>query len=170
MAEPAVSAPAAVDFADMQGLLRFGHGRLSEACFLLLEVADREAACVWLLSAPVTSAQAIDPPPSTALQVAFTCEGLRALGVDERIIQGFADEFTSGMAGDPGRSRRLGDVAGNAPSEWAWGGWPDAMPHLLLMLYARPGGLAAWETAIQGAEWERAFRLHKRLPTFDMGE
>jgi deferrochelatase/peroxidase EfeB len=165
-----VSAPAAVDFADMQGLLRFGHGRLSEACFLLLEVADREAACVWLLSAPVTSAQAIDPPPSTALQVAFTCEGLRALGVDERIIQGFADEFTSGMAGDPGRSRRLGDVAGNAPSEWAWGGWPDAMPHLLLMLYARPGGLAAWETAIQGAEWERAFRLHKRLPTFDIGE
>ena len=52
MAEPPVRAaavpspdePAGIDFGDLQGLVRFGHGRLSEACFLLLKVADPEAA------------------------------------------------------------------------------------------------------------------------------
>ena len=33
---------------DIQGLVRVGHGHLSEACFFLLEVADREAALAWL--------------------------------------------------------------------------------------------------------------------------
>ena len=46
----------AVDFADIQGLARFGHGRLREAEFLLLEVADADAARAWLRVAPFTTA------------------------------------------------------------------------------------------------------------------
>ncbi len=89
MAEPPVRTaavvvsdePAGIDFGDLQGLVRFGHGRLKEARFLLLKVADPEAARRWLQNAPVTSALKTDPPPETALQVAFTREGLEKLGV-----------------------------------------------------------------------------------------
>ena len=44
------------DFADIQGLVRFAHARLSEACFLLLRIVDRRAAGAWLAAAPVTTA------------------------------------------------------------------------------------------------------------------
>ena len=157
-----------IDFADVQGLVRFGHGRLSEASFFLLEVADAAAARRWLQDAPVTSALATDPPPDTALQVAFTREGLDALGVSPDIVQGFAEEFIAGMASDEGRSRRLGDVGANDPSRWRWGA--SRVPHLVAMLYAVPGGLDAWEEAVRGAEWDTAFRVEARLDTFDMGD
>jgi hypothetical protein len=118
-AEPAVvTRPLEIDFGDVQGLARFGHGRLSEASFFLLEVADRTAACRWLQSAPVTSALKTDPPPATALQVAFTREGLEALGLPREVVEEFSDEFVAGMAGEDSRSRRLGDVGANAPSQW----------------------------------------------------
>jgi deferrochelatase/peroxidase EfeB len=159
-----------VDFGDLQGLVRFGHGKLSEACFLLLEVADREAAQRWLQNAPVTSALKTDPPPATALQVAFTRAGLQELGVPEDIFLGFSEEFVAGMAAEESRSRRLGDVDANAPSKWLWGGRPDSVPHVLVMLYARKDGLEAWEEAVKGADWDAAFRVQTRLDTFEMGE
>ena len=87
-----------VDYGDIQGLARFGHGRLKEACYLLLRVADRAAARDWLRAAPVTTAVTMSSPPDTALQVAFTSHGLKALGVPEAAIAGFSDEFLTGMA------------------------------------------------------------------------
>ncbi len=169
MAGPAVST-AGIDFADIQGLVRFGHGGLSEACFLLLEVVDAQAARAWLRTAPVTSAVATDPPPATALQIAFTSAGLAELGLPEAVVAQFSDEFIAGMAGAASHSRRLGDVGEDAPASWLWGGRADTVPHLLVMLYAAPGGLGAWEAAIQGPYWPAAFRLQRRLGTDDMGE
>lgn len=158
-----------VDFADVQGLVRFGHGRLSEASFLLLEIADRDAARRWLQNAPVTSARKTDPPPEVALQVAFTRDGLEALGVAPAIIEGFSDEFIAGMAGEANRSRRLGDVDANASTNWQWGGG-TGVPHLVVMLYALPQGLEAWEQSVKGADWDTAFRVQTRLSTFDLGK
>jgi hypothetical protein len=112
MAPSVAPGPAPVDYSDLQGLVRFGHGHMSEACFILLEVADREAACRWLLSAPVSNAEKTDPRPTTALQVAFTKEGLAALGVAGEVIAGFSDEFLAGMAG---RAARAG-LATSAPT------------------------------------------------------
>lgn len=162
-AAPARSAE--VDFGDVQGLLRFGHGQLSEACFLLLEIVDRAAACRWLQNAPVTSALLTDPPPATALQLAFTRQGLEALGVPPDVVEQFSDPFIDGMASDGNRSRRLGDVGANAPSRWAWGGGEDGMPHLVAMIYARPGGLETWEAVLEDAHWHTAFRVQARLAT-----
>jgi deferrochelatase/peroxidase EfeB len=160
-----------VDFGDVQAVVRFGHGRLTEASFLLLKVADRAAAQRWLQNAPFTSARRMDPPPESALQVAFTREGLEALGVAPEVIQGFSEEFQSGLAGEESRSRRLGDVGTNAPAAWDWGS-PRAgsVPHLVAMVYALPGGLEAWEAAIKGADWDAAFTVQARLSTFDLGE
>ncbi len=157
-----MSGVTATDFADMQGLVRFGHGKLKAAEFLLLDVADAAAARTWLAAAPVTTAEKLDAPPPTALQVAFTAAGLRALGVEPDLVAQFPQPFLAGMAGEDSRSRRLGDIAGNDPSHWHWG---RPQPHLILMLYAEPGGLDAFKAAVTGAAFDQAFTVVRMLPT-----
>jgi hypothetical protein len=65
------------DYADVQGLVRFGYKKMTKASYALLRVKDVAAARAWLRSAPVTSAVEMKPPPPTALHVAFTAPGLR---------------------------------------------------------------------------------------------
>jgi Dyp-type peroxidase family len=136
-----------IDYRDVQGLVRFGHAHLPEACFLLLRVENAAAARTWLAAIPLTTAERLAERPQTALQVAFTCTGLQALGVPAELVQSFAPEFVTGMAGEESRSRRLGDVEANAPARWHWGG-PGHIPHVLLMLYAQKGRLHAWQTTV----------------------
>ena len=136
------------EFDDLQALLRFGHGKLTDTCFMLLDIADVDAARQWLAAAPVSSAIATDQPPGTALQIAFSVEGLRALELKKSILDDFPDEFITGMAGDESRSRRLGDTGSNAPGHWDWGGEPGQVPHVLLLLYATKEGLESWEKTI----------------------
>ena len=83
------------DYPDMQGLLRFGYGKLTAACFQLLRIDDASAARRWLSQVAVTSAEVQDPPPSQSLQVAFTERGLRRLGISDEILNGFSAEFLS---------------------------------------------------------------------------
>lgn len=155
---------AGVAFGDMQGLLRFAHGHLTEASFILLHIADATAARAWLAGAPVTSAAAATPLPGAALQIAFTCEGLRRLGLPEDVLAGFSQEFIEGMSGDDDRSRRLGDIGDNSPERWRWGG-PGREPHLLAMVYARAGGLPAWTETVMGPAWPKAFSQMEVLST-----
>ena len=154
--------PEQIDFDDMQGLLRFGHGRLVEAEFLLLRIADRTAAGTWFASAPVTSARTQDAPPSTALQIAFTAAGLRALGLDDATIEQFPQPFLAGMGQEDSRSRRLGDTGANDPANWVWNG-DEA--HVLLMLYATKGGLSAWTDHLLTPPFETAFHTLRHMPT-----
>jgi deferrochelatase/peroxidase EfeB len=169
------------DFADIQGLVRFGHGHLSAASFFLLRIADAEAARAWLADATaqewedkpdspakITNAIKVRPLPETALQVAFTFEGLKALGLDEIIAAGFPLDFRSGMAGEEARSRRLGDVGENDPKGWKWGG-RDKAPHVLVLAYATtPERLDSFETKVKGAHWDKAFSGIDCLSTSDM--
>lgn len=138
-------AAAKVDHDDIQGLVRYGYRKLTQASFLLLRVRDAAAARAWLARCPVSSAREQSPPPRTALQVALSCPGLRALGLAEGIVQGFSREFLAGMSSDDSRARRLGDLGANDPAHWQWGGTPQEVPHVLLMLYALPGELGAWQ-------------------------
>ncbi|MCQ8103152.1 peroxidase [Methylomonas sp. SURF-2] len=156
-------------FDDLQGLLRFGHRHLKDSCFLLLRVADAKAAKQWLADAPVSSAIQNGSRPKTALQIAFSVAGLRALGLRESVIGDFSDEFISGMAGHESRSRRLGDVDGNSPEYWAWGGGEQQTPHVLLLLYAEAGKIAPWRKKAQGKPFAEAFELLAELPTDDLG-
>ena len=158
---------APVDFSDIQGLVRFGYGPLTEATFLLLRIRDDAAARLWLATAPVTTAEKLAQPPATALQVAFTRDGLQALGLAEELVSGFSAEFLSGMAGQESRSRRLGDVGANAPQSWQWG-VPQSTPHVLLLLYALPGKLADWEQTLRTPGWESAFEIETRLQTSNL--
>jgi len=159
--------PSPVDFADIQGLVRFGYGALTEASFLLLRIRDAAAARAWLASAPVSNAVMLAKAPDTALQVAFTCEGLRALGLGEDILAGFSAEFYSGMSRDASRSRRLGDAGANSPEYWQWGG-QDRNPDLVVMLYARENQLDGWSQTVRGQQWEDAFDVLDSLPTSNL--
>jgi deferrochelatase/peroxidase EfeB len=153
-----------VDYRDIQGLVRFGHGHMTEASFHLVEIADVEAARVWLANAPVTTAVESGTLPKRALQVAFKYEGLRKLGLPESVLEGFSAEFRGGMV-EANRSRRLGDVNANDPANWRWGAPGQPQPHILLMLYAIAGGLAGWEQEVKGKNWNAIFTSIYRLST-----
>jgi len=175
-----------VDFADIQGLVRFGHGHLQEARFFLLRIVDAAAARSWLAArtppprppANYANAEKPDPswvttavkdhPPEAALQVAFTWQGLEALGISKKILAEFSGEFTSGMT-ESSRSRRLGDVEANAPEHWEWGA-ADNVPHVLVMLYAKLHQLESWEAKLKDQFWSAAFSPLACLHTQDNGE
>ena len=75
-------------FDDLQALLRYSHGRLTDTCFLLLNVADVSKAKKWLETAPITRAIKSDTLPVTAVQIAFSVEGLHVMGVEKSVIDG----------------------------------------------------------------------------------
>jgi deferrochelatase/peroxidase EfeB len=151
---------------DIQALPWSGFAKLVEAAFLLLRIRDRAAARSWLRQTIVTTVADLKDYRQTALQLAISANGLRNLGVPAPIIEAFAPEFLSGMAGDEARSRRLGDVGDNAPSNWHWGATGE--PDLLLLLYAEAGNLDAWKGSIVPALQQNGFELEKELATSNM--
>jgi len=155
-----------VDYADVQGLVRFGYKRMTVARFDLLRVKNAAAARSWLGSAAVSDAVTMDPPPRTALHVALTAPGLRAIGVSESVIDDFSHEFRTGMATDY-RARQLGDVGSNAPEYWQWGS-RDSVPHVLVMFLAEPGHLDTLVMSSLGGAWAEAFEVLSSLDTTDL--
>jgi len=156
--------PSSVNYADIQGLVRFGYGKMAEASYLLLNIKNVAAARRWLTSAPVSSALEMKPPPTAALQVAFTREGLEKLEIRPSVIASFSSAFLSGMAGNDNRSRRLGDTGANSPQTWSWGG-NGKVPHMIVMIFAESGLLDRWRKSIEGEFWELAFEEVEYLPT-----
>jgi Dyp-type peroxidase family len=65
--------------------------------------------------------------------IAFTCNGLRALGLDEASLSSFPEEFRRGMAA---RAETLGDTGANAPENWV-GGLASPDLHAIAILFAR---------------------------------
>ena len=157
-----------VDYADVQGLVRFGYGHMTRASYALVKVKNVAAAKSWLRSAPVASAVAIKPPPATALNVAFTAPGLEALGTPQAVFAGFSHEFRGGMA-EESRSRQLGDVGRNASSNWAWGSY-GREPHVLVMFFAEPGQFDSFVESAKGNTWTDAFEELTSLGTSDLDE
>jgi Dyp-type peroxidase family len=152
-----------VELDDVQGLVRFGYGSLTDAVYVLARVRDLDAARAWLGSAPVSTAATLSPPPVTALQIAFTAPGLEALEVPAAVCAGFSSEFLVGMD-DSNRARRLGDVESNASDRWEWGRASE-VPHVLVMLFAKPGQLDEWVRRTLGDAWRRGFEETRRLTT-----
>jgi Dyp-type peroxidase family len=67
------------------------------------------------------------------ITVAFTCNGLRALGVDDATLASFPPEFREGMAA---RAAILGDTGANDPARWVdETASPDL--HAIAILFAR---------------------------------
>jgi deferrochelatase/peroxidase EfeB len=156
------------DFSDIQGLLRFGYGKLTDACFLLLRIDDPAATSNWLESAPVTTAEVKNPPPSRALQIAFTVQGLKKLQLPDDVISGFSAEFISGMTGEDNRSRRLGDIGSNAPDNWLWGS-QGLLPDVVVLVYAESDIFEEWKNTIKSQLMSSGCTVLHTLSTTDMG-
>ncbi len=156
-----------IDYNDVQGLVRFAYKHQTEAAYLVLRIDNVAMARRWLATAPIASAAVADPPPASAIQVAFTAQGLRKLGLPEATLAQFSAEFLAGMSADPSRSRRLGDVGESAPAAWNWG-YGDRVPDAVVMLFAIPGGLAGLIDSCTAA-WGNAFTLLTTLDTSDLG-
>lgn len=123
-----------LEFKDMQGFLVRGYGAFPEASFLLLRIEEPAAAQAWIRSLRTEVTPADPKPSASALQIAFTCEGLRALGLREDTLRTFDRAFWEGMSA-PYRQRILGDDGESAPEHWQWGN--EAVPvHAMVMLFA----------------------------------
>lgn len=156
------------DARDTQALVKSGFGRLG-GCYLLLRIADVAPARAWLHSLTVSSMADIGGGKvmAEAVQMAFTAAGLAALGHDRRLIGEFAPEFAIGLADDPSRSRRLGDIGANAPEHWEWGAGARE-PHVLLMLFAAKDRIAALTSRVLAAAQAAGMTLVAELPSGDM--
>ena len=80
--------------------------------------------------------------------LAFTWNGLRALGVDEASLATFPEEFRQGMAA---RAEILGDTGANHPDHWV-GGLASPDLHAIAVLFAR-----------DAAERRRCLSEHQKL-------
>ena len=158
-----------VDRPDIQAFAYTAFGSLTGAAYLLLRVVDPSAARRFLGALSLASVADLERATlAEATQCAITAAGLRALGVAEAVVQRFDPEFVEGMAGDPNRSLRLGDIGANAPERWAWGAGARE-PHVVVMLFADPAQLDDLERAAREAAGQSGFAVIETLPTTDMG-
>jgi deferrochelatase/peroxidase EfeB len=167
---PSADALSREDLQDVQAIIRSGFGKLTGCCYLLLRVNGPRAARAWLRGQrPTTIADMESGYLSEITQIAVTAAGLRALGCAATVIEGFSPEFVAGIAADPSRSTRLGDIAGNAPNNWLWG-TGETEPHLLVMLFAEPPQIEAACQRILDDIAAAGLLLVARLDTSDMGD
>jgi Dyp-type peroxidase family len=120
-----------IDFADIQGgILRAYGSRYTHTSYRFLGIGDAERGRAWLrgLADRVTTAQSWAEPPRATLNVALTASGLAALGLPQRTIDSFSQEFRDGMRG---RAAILGDD----PSQWN----VPAGGHVLVTVSAQDG-------------------------------
>ena len=72
-------------------------------------------------------------PDARWVTIAFTCNGLRALGVSDTLLATFPEEFHQGMAA---RAQILGIVGDSGPDRWV-GDLPSPALHAIVILFAR---------------------------------
>ena len=130
-----------IDLEDIQGLVFSGHGHMPWSRFIFLRVSNAVLARTWLQQVipEIVSSKArsrSEAKPEATAHIAFTAEGLAAIGLNASTLDAFPREFTEGMSSGQ-RPRVLGDVNANDPQKWELGG-PNTEPiHILLALYAQ---------------------------------
>jgi len=133
---------AEVNGANVQGIILRGYGKFDISCFVLLKVVAAAQTRKWLESVAPTVNTALrggdydrSEKPRPVMNLAFTFDGLVALGLHEANMRGFSKEFREGMC-TAHRQRLLGDLDQSDPTHWRWGGPNNESLHLMLCLYA----------------------------------
>lgn len=121
--------------------------------YVFLSFRSPSAGRAWLagILKTVASAQAVRSSieqENRWVSVAFTWNGLRALGVDKASLDTFPEEFKQGMVA---RAEILGDTGPNHPDNWV-GGLASPDLHAIVILFAR-----------NPAEHERCISEHAKL-------
>ena len=130
--------------ADIQGFITSGYGHLSYAAYLFVQFQEARPARQWLglMAIAITSAR---PWPTTAngeklkptlaCNIAFTADGLAALGLPPRVLCTFPVEFQEGMTRQH-RSKILGDTEESDPGNWEFGGTTRSPIHAVVIVHA----------------------------------
>jgi Dyp-type peroxidase family len=124
--------------------------------YLLLRIDDRQDGREFvrrLLPAIASAASSRIPAQNGSVSVAFTYQGLKALGVPEDSVESFAPEFRQGMAA---RAAELGDRGESSPDNWEK---PLGSPDVHVALAALSSDTAGLETML-----ERAREAREELP------
>jgi len=126
---------------DIQGYIIRGYSHMMYSRFLLLKVENSALAKKWISEVSDTFTNATHIPskanlPDTCLNIAFTYEGLQALGMDKENADNFTREFREGMT-TPHRQRLLGDFESSHPDLWKWGGTKNESVHFILMVFGK---------------------------------
>src|SRR5688500_11114711 len=87
---------AQLELSDIQGIVARGYGALPAARYLVLRIDDPARAKHWLRGILPLVTPGDHKPHDISFHVAFTSEGLRALGVDEETLATFSREFWEG--------------------------------------------------------------------------
>ena len=116
---PALGKVPAVVATDIQGGMLKGYENVTHGCLMLLSFADTTAAKRYVARAAgilTTHEQEHElAVGKMVINMALTCEGLRALGVTEDQLAYFSQEFREGMEA---RASVLGDYRFNHPRRW----------------------------------------------------
>ena len=138
-----------LEFDDIQYFL-ISRPRALAARYEFLTFRQPAGGRAWLMGIieKVRSAKGVgsNNADSRWVTVAFTWNGLQALGVDEASLATFPEEFRQGMAA---RAEILGTTGANHPDHWV-GGLASPDLHAIVVLFAR-----------DVAERERCAREHK---------
>src|SRR5215208_1633038 len=128
-------ATSTVDLDDIQGLVVRGYGGLKAARYVVARIDDAVLAKAWLQGAADLVDNGVSNTGDSAINIALTASGLRALGLSDAALAGFSIEFLDGMTHDY-RRRVLGDVDESAPEHWSWGGPATDRIDLLVCAFA----------------------------------
>ncbi len=118
----------------IQGFLVRDYKEFPFSKYIFLQVKDANKAKGFIknISTQITSVGS--EIKDNCLNIGFTNEGLKAIGLSQNNIRTFSREFREGMV-TPHRQRLLGDENSNDPKNWNWGGPDNEELHLLILLF-----------------------------------
>ena len=124
-----------LELTDIQGIIIRGYSNMPACEFILAGIKDPQAAKTWLrkICPQITPGDKKDA--TSALNIAFTFEGLRVLGLNKDALDSFPIELEDGMTTEH-KQFFLGDYGSSDPANWEWGNSNQEPVHVLLMLYA----------------------------------
>jgi Dyp-type peroxidase family len=138
-----------IDRKNVQGFVLRGY-RLPFAAYVYVRIDDppqARAALAEFIPQVITGEHWTDKPES-GINLAFSFEGLRALGCADRSLDAFPAEFRQGMAA---RAQVLGDIGDSAPANWE-APFKNGEAHVLVMVSAKdPDALALRDGRIRAA-------------------
>jgi len=126
--------------AELQGNILRGYRRLCVR-YLMLEIANAPAARRFMAEAAsggkdapaITTEAQWAVKPDTCFNIAFTYDGLRAIGAPAASLASFPTEFVAGMTA---RAQKLGDFGASAPETWPAPFDAPARIHIIASIHA----------------------------------
>ncbi|WP_454626789.1 Dyp-type peroxidase [Bradyrhizobium cenepequi] len=127
-----------LNLTNIQGNILRGYASFPHAQFLFFGIQSADDAKAFirrLLDTDAVTPALWRAKPDATLNIAFTFEGLRALGLPVESLVTFPAEFQEGMKR---RANELGDIDESSPEHWE-DPWKTHRVHMLITIYGRTG-------------------------------